>query len=227
MTQNSKGVDKFAVLASDIVTLAIKNDQLVVKLINVNRPPYFNNVPGLPGGLIQSNETAEQAAKRLLTEKASINTSSIHLEQLYTFSEINRDPRNRVVAVAYICLLNWESLTEEEVINNNDSWWEPISKVENLAYDHNSILKYAVDRLRSRVRYTTLINRLMPEKFTLTQLEKAYETILGTELDRRNFRKKFLKLGLLEALSEKQSGAFRPAQLYRFKSNKVENIETI
>lgn len=219
---------RFAVLATDVVLFSVRNRQLLVRLVRVNRPPYFSNALGLPGGLIDPKETAEEAARRLLEEKAAIAAEKPYVEQLYTFSKVDRDPRGRVVAVAYLTLVPWEELSPEEQDDSEEAFWCPISRVKKLAYDHNEILQVALERLRSRATYTTLLAKLMPKVFTLTELESAYATLLGTLLDKRNFRKKILKLRILKVLPHKRkAGAFRPAQLYSFASQNVEQIEII
>ncbi len=219
---------RFAVLAADTALFTIKEGVLHVRLINVDRPPHFKNVPGLPGGLLLPHETAEQAAVRHLEEKSGIDAKKIYIEQLYTFSHIERDPRGRVVAVAYLALVPWEKLDEKEQSDSHGAKWVPVKSAKNLAYDHDEILALALQRLRSRVHYTTLINKLMPHEFTLTDLEKAYECLTSTDLDKRNFRKKILKLKILKKLPHKKSGGrFRPAQLYSFASNKVSEIEVL
>ena len=219
---------RFAVLASDSVLFTIRGSELLVRLIDVDRPPHFVNIPGLPGGLLHPKETAGEAAVRHLTGKARVDVSKAYIEQLYTFSNVDRDPRGRVVAVAYLALVPWETLSTEEQADMKESYWRPVSRARKLAYDHDEILDAALKRLRSRIRYTTLIQKLMPKEFTLTELEQAYESVLGTDLDKRNFRKKILKLEVLTALPHKRTGGrFRPAQLYRFASAKVDEIEVL
>ncbi len=196
--------------------------------MDVNRPPHFNHVPGLPGGLIRPEETGEEAVRRIIKEKAEITPSHTYLEQLYTFSQIDRDPRGRVVAVAYSAYIPWEDLSTNEQKDQEQIWWEPLKSAKKLAYDHDLILKTAMERFRSRIRYTTLIAQIMPDEFTLTELEKAYETITVEDVDKRNFRKKIEKLELVEETGNKTSGdKWRPAKLYRFKKKTVENIEII
>lgn len=219
---------RFAVLAADVVPFTIRDNQLLVRLIKVDRPPYFSNSKGLPGGLIDPKETAEEAVRRHLHTKTAMGPDKTYIEQLYTFSALKRDPRGRVVAVAYLALIPWERLSVKERANTSDAWWSLASDVRGLAYDHDEILALAIDRLRSRITYTTLIGKLMPKEFTLTELEHAYESILHTDLDKRNFRKKILKLKLITPLPHKRTGgAFRPAQLYRFSSDKVIEVEVL
>lgn len=219
---------RFAVLATDTVLFTIRNGELLVRLVRVNRPPHFRDSKGLPGGLIDPDEVANEAAMRHVGKKAAIEPSNIYTEQLYTFSEIERDPRGRVVAVAYLALVPWEYLSPAEQVGTKESWWATLGEAKKLAYDHDEMLSVALHRLRSRVTYTTLMSKLLPKEFTLTDLERTYESILKTDLDKRNFRKKILKLGVLTELPrKKQGGAFRPAQLYKFAASKVEHIEVI
>ena len=165
---------------------------------------------------------------RHLKTKADIETKYVHVEQLFTFSSIERDPRGRVVGVAYLVLSSHESLTADEKVDTHEAWWSTIAEARKLAYDHDEILKVALKRIASRCTYTTLINKLMPKKFTLTELEQAYEIVTGKVLDKRNFRKKILSLDILKELKEKKSeGAHRPAQLYSFASSKVEEIQVL
>lgn len=216
---------KFAVLAADAAVFTIRDGELLVRLIQVDRPPHFVKTAGLPGGLLHPTETAREAAGRHIATKTGIALSKIHLEQFYTFSRIDRDPRGRVVAVAYIALVPWEELSDTERANTAESWWSPIGKAKKLAYDHDRMLAMALERLRSRVRYSTLIGTMLPREFTLTQLEKAYATVLGTALDKRNFRKKILKLDIVVPVKGKLTRAtFRPAQIYRFKAKEVNEV---
>ncbi len=218
---------RFAVLAVDVALMSIRNGVLVVRVMRVERPPHFPNSTGLPGGLIDPRETAEEAALRIIREKGLI-ASSVYTEQLYTFSEIDRDPRGRVVAVGYLSLVPWNDLTEDEQRDGDDAWWEAVRDATGYAYDHDHILDTALVRLRSRAHYTTIVRNLMPHEFTLTELESAYESILKTALDKRNFRKKLLKLGVVTPQGKKRTGgAHRPAELYAFRGKNVEEIELL
>ena len=182
----------------------------------------------LPGGLISPTETTDEAARRHIEVKAGVASGAVYFEQLYTFSAIKRDPRGRVVSVAYLGFVPWERLSEDERTSGDGMWWSMLDVARGLAYDHNDILQTAVKRLRSRITYTTLLQKLLPKEFTLTELEHAYEAVLGADLDKRNFRKKILKLDILKEVPNKKSGgAFRPAQLYRFATDRVIEIEVI
>lgn len=218
----------FAVLAADTALFTIHDGALYIRLITVNRPPFYSNTPGLPGGLLDPKETAEQAALRHLHRKTAIDPSHIYIEQLYTFSSIDRDPRGRVVAVTYLALVSWENLTDQERLNSPEGQWVLVKDAKRLAYDHDEVLHMALSRLRSRITYTTMMGKLMPKEFTLTELEQAYECVLKNNLDKRNFRKKILKLGIVAPLNKKrQSGRSRPAELYRFTSQKITDIEIL
>lgn len=224
----SQPVLRFAVLATDVILLTLRDKDLLVRLVRVNRPPYFPDSKGLPGGLIDPKETAEEAVMRHLETKAGVDAKKIYMEQLYTFSALNRDPRGRVVAVAYLALVPWNDLSEKEKADGKDSWWAKIADATKLAYDHDKILTVAINRLRSRMRYTTVLSKIMPKSFTLSDLQESYENILKTKLDKRNFRKKIQAIKILAELPQKRSGlAYRPAALYKFKSTDVREIEIL
>ena len=219
---------KFAVIATDVSLFTLTEGKLYVRLMRVDRPPSYDGVPGLPGGLIQPDETAEQAVKRILLQKGLVRPSIAHIEQLYTFSAIDRDPRGRVVSVAYSAYVPWSKLSSDEQRDTDLVWWSPATKKQTLAYDHTHILATAIDRLKTRIRYTSLIQYLLPISFTLTQLEAFYEVILSTTIDKRNFRKKFEKLQLLKDTGKSTQGdKHRPAKLYQFKSTTLTNIEIL
>lgn len=217
----------FAILAVDIVLFTIKNDELLVRLVEVTRPPHFNGTWGLPGSLISPTETASEAVERLIEQKALIKKEKIYYEQLYTFSKINRDPRGRVVSVGYLALVPWESLSSTEQLNTGATW-KRVSKLKNLAYDHDEILDIAIKRLSSRITYTTLSSKLLPKKFTLTKLEKIFEIILEKDVDKRNFRKRLFAFNIVKKSKEQLRGMkHRPANLYFFSSSKIKEINII
>jgi 8-oxo-dGTP diphosphatase len=218
---------RFAILAADVALFTVRDSNLLVRVAPVHRPPHFPNTHGLPGGLITPDETAEEAAARLIKSKGDI-TNPVYKEQLFTFSSIKRDPRGRVVAVAYLALVPWSELSPLETAGVGDATWLTIAEATNLAYDHDEMLGVALARLRSRARYTTIVRHLMPPEFTLSELETVYESLLKTDLDKRNFRKKILKLKVVEPLGRKKAhGAHRPAELYRFRGKKVEEVEVL
>lgn len=219
---------RFSVIATDTIVFTLSDNNLLVRLIKVNRPPFFVNMQGLPGGLIDPKENADQSARRHIETKSHIYSPQLYIEQLYTFSEVERDRRGRVISIAYTGLIAWNALCAAEQKHTPDTWWSTIKKAHKLAYDHDTMLTFALKRLRSRIIYTTLISKLMPTEFTLTELENAYEAILDTKLDKRNFRKKILKLDIVIPTKDKRSGGrFRPAQLYRFASNIVHDVDIL
>ena len=227
MSRNA-GPIKFAVLATDIALFTFHEGKLLVRTIPVNRPPFFVKAIGLPGGLLDPKETAEQAALRLARDKAGVTPSKIYMEQLYTFSAVKRDPRGRVVAVAYLALVPWEKLSPSEQKSTDIARWGLADSKKKFAYDHGRILTMALQKVRSRAAYTTLISKLMPQEFTLTELENVYKQVLNENLDKRNFRKKILKLKIVTpVIGKRVRGRFRPAQVYRFTSSRVGEIEVL
>ncbi len=211
---------RFAVLAVDVALFTMRDNTLLVRVIPVTRLAQYKDTPSLPGGIIKATETAEEAVCRLVLERGGIDSKDIYVEQLFTFSALERDPRNRVVSVAYIALMPWERACE---IEDGPGYWIEAFRAKNLAYDHDLILAMALQR--SRVTYTTLLSKLLSKEFTLTELELALKTVTRQEIDKRNFRKKILKLGVLVELPKRRiGGKFRPAQLYRFATKKVIEI---
>lgn len=176
-----------------------------------------------PGGLIKINETGEEAVRRILEKETSIK--DMFLEQLYTFTSIDRDPRYRVVSIAYYALVNiakWEVHAGE---NTCDVQWFALSELPPLAFDHKEILDVAKERLQGKIKYQPIGFELLDEKFTIPELHKLYETVLQTELDRRNFSKKILKFDLLIDLGEYQRGARnRAPKLYKFDDKRYQEL---
>lgn len=213
---------KFAVFAVDVALFRIHGGVLEVLVGDVSSS-YFKGMKGLIGGLIDPNETGEEAVKRLLKMKAGI--SNVYLEQLQTFSEIDRDPKGRVVSTAYIALTNGDPRRSRGEANTK---WVQVSDIDRLAYDHNHVLLVAVERLRAKLGYTNIAKNLLPPLFTLTELQKTYEEILGKCLDKRNFRRKLLSLGVVVPTGKKTSlNTRRPAELFKFASNKPQIIEIL
>lgn len=214
---------RFAVLATDVVLFTIFNTTLHVLLMKVYRPPHFTGHWGVPGGLINPKETAEQSAKRHLKQKVGVK--NVYLEQLYTFSRVNRDPRGRVVSVAYMALVPRQ---KTQIKSGGEVRWYSIKKLPTLAYDHKQIISYTLERLRAKLGYTNIAMSILPSKFTLGDLQKTYEIILRHRLDKRNFRKKFLSLNLIKPTGKKVKGrAYRPAELYGFSSKKQKVVEIL
>lgn len=217
---------RFAALATDIVCFRIINKTLHVllgKVVSVNN--QYKGWWAHIGGLLRAEETADEAVERLLKVKAGIK--DIFKEQLYTFSAVDRDPRGRVVSVAYLALTREDelkSIYKGEV----ETTWHPISTLPKLAYDHDEMMVFALARLQSKIKYTNIIQYLLPKEFTLSELQLAYEIVLGEGLDKRNFRKKVLMSGMVIDTKEiRKKGAMRPAAIYKFASSKQETLDII
>jgi 8-oxo-dGTP diphosphatase len=199
----------------DVLIFTIAEDKLKVALIKRGLPP-FQNSWAIPGGFVHIEESLEEAARREIEEEAGV--SDVFLEQLYTFGNPARDPRARVITVAYYALVPSERIKLAASTDAQEASWFVVDELPPLAFDHTLILEHAVNRLKSKLEYSNIAYALLPPKFRLSDLQKVYEIILGRKLDKRNFRKKMLSLDLLEATRQVDAGgAHRPAQLYRFK----------
>lgn len=203
-------------LATDCVIFGFDGGELKLLLIEREKEP-FKNKWALPGGFVFMDETTEACAKRILIEKAGVR--NVFIEQLYTFSEVQRDPRERIISVAYYALINTRQLELMAGRDTIKAEWFEISKLPKLAFDHGKIVRAAITRLKGKVSYQPIGFELLDEKFTLSQLQAVYESILESEIDKRNFRKKILGMGLLIDLKEKeQSVSHKPAGYYKFDS---------
>jgi 8-oxo-dGTP diphosphatase len=214
---------RFAALAVDVVVLGFVDGELHLLVSTVNRPPHYVNVPGFLGGIVQADETAEAACVRILEEKGGIK--KIYLEQLYTFSAINRDKRNRVVSIAHLGLVSPDFI---QSYSHKEAAFRPFKELKQLAYDHDEMLAVAKKRLAGKLTYTTIAQHLLPRAFTLTELQSVYEAGIGLGLDKRNFRKKILALDIIRETGKMQEGVKnRPAALYEFSSAKVKELPLI
>lgn len=201
-------------LTVDIVVFALDESDLQVMLVQRDLPP-FEGQWALPGGFVRVEETLEEAARRELVEETGLK--DIYLEQLYTFGAVERDPRERVVTVAYYALVNLEGHDVRASTDARNAAWFPLSDLPELAFDHQNILDMAHERLRGKVRYQPIGFELLPDRFTLRQLQHLYEVILDRELDKRNFRKKVLAMEIVKETKEiEKDVAHRAARLYRF-----------
>jgi 8-oxo-dGTP diphosphatase len=206
----------------DLVIFALRDWELQVLLIRRGVPP-FEGRWALPGGFVRQGESLEDAARRELEEETGVR--DVYLEQLYTFGDADRDPRGRIVTVAYYALLTGEAAPLKAGTDAGAAAWMPARKHPPLAFDHDRILTYALERLANKLDYTTVGFQLLPRKFTLSQLQRVYETVLGRSLDKRNFRRKVAILDILMPLDEwVQDGPSRPAQLYRFSPKQFERL---
>lgn len=209
-------------LTVDAVIFQIINGALSVALIKRARDP-FKGSWALPGGYNPEGETTRQALERIVAQKAGITMSQnlSYVEQLYTFDTVARDPRGHAVSVTYMgCGRDIATGVAESTAT-----FYPVDTLPQLAYDHADIIRYAHERLQAKLSYTNAIYAFLPTKFTLSELQSAYESILMKPLDKRNFRKKFLALGLITETDEtKRVGAHRPAKLYTFTTGKLESL---
>ena len=208
-------------LAVDCVVFGLDED-LQVLLIQRDIPP-FQGRWALPGGFVRMDETLDEAARRELTEETGV--TRVYLEQLYTFSDLDRDPRERVVSVAYYALVKLSDHRVKAATDAREAAWFSVVDLPSLAFDHDEVLHAALSRLKGKVVYQPIGFELLPPKFTLSQLQRMYEVILEKELDKRNFRKKVLSMGLLEELDEvEQDVAHRAARLYRFDKKRYQEL---
>ena len=206
----------------DCVVFGLDENDLKVLLIQRKLHP-FQHGWALPGGFVRIDETLDDAARRELEEEAGVR--DVYLEQLYTFGALDRDPRERVVTVAYYALAK---LSDHRIRAATDAMgvgWFGLDDLPKLAFDHGDIVQRAHDRLRGKVRYAPVGFELLPGRFSLTQLQRLYEIILGTGLDKRNFRKKIIAMDLLVETDEVEQGVrHRAARLYRFDRRKYDRL---
>lgn len=209
-------------LTVDCVVFGLDDAALKVLLIQRAVEPFIGSW-ALPGGFVDMDESLEGAARRELQEETGLDIA--YLEQLYTFGGVGRDPRDRVVTVAYYALVKRLDHVARASSDARQVGWFAISELPALAFDHEAIVTTAQERLRGKVRYQPIGFELLPSKFTLRQLQNVYETVLDRELDKRNFRKKILSMDLLVELDETERGvAHRAARLYRFDRRKYERL---
>lgn len=206
-------------VAVDILLFTVEDGLLKLLLVKRNEEP-FKDRWALPGGFVKMNESLDEAAIRELGEETGVK--NIYMEQLYTFGEPKRDPRTRVISITYMALAtktNWQLTASGDA---NQAKFFPTSELPKLGFDHLEIFKYGLERLRSKLGYTNISFGLLPDQFTLTDLQNIYEIILYKKLDKRNFRKKMLSMDLLLSVGIKSpGGAHRPAELYRFKKKQI------
>ncbi len=207
----------------DCVVFGLDEGALKILLIKRNSPP-FEGCWALPGGFVDANETLDNAARRELEEETGLR--EVFLEQLYSFGNPGRDPRGHTVSVAYYALVRQDRHTPQAATDASEAEWFLANRLPQLAFDHDKIIEVAMTRLQGKVRYQPIGFELLARKFTLTELQCVYEAVLERPLDKRNFRKKILAMGLLIETREKQKGvAHRAPQLYRFDAAKYRKLE--
>jgi 8-oxo-dGTP diphosphatase len=208
----------------DCVIFGFDGGELKILLIERNEEP-FKDWWALPGNLVRANESLDQSASRILNELTGLG--DIYMEQYYTFGDPHRHPQGRVVSIAYYALLRLGGDKALKPISTyaKQAHWVNVKDLPKLAFDHQQIFDKGLEKIKRRIKHQPIAFELLPEKFTLTQLQNVYELILGKKLDKRNFRKKMLSFGVLKDLDEKQKGvSFRAATLYRFDKRKYAKL---
>lgn len=200
----------------DIIVFTIKDDELQVLLIKRGIEP-FKEKWALPGGFVRIDESLEDATKRELKEETGVE--NVYLEQLYTFGDPKRDPRGRVITVAYMALVNSDNLDIHASTDVSEVRWFPIKKLPSLAFDHKKILDYSLRRLRWKFEYTTVAFSLLQNKFTLAQLKNIYDLVFDKNFDKRNFAKKIIALSILKEEGMKKDVSHRPPMMYSLKKD--------
>ncbi len=209
-------------LTVDCVVFGFDEGALKILLIRRGIEPFIDHW-ALPGGFVNPAEALDVAARRELMEETGLH--EVYLEQLYTFGAIDRDPRERIVSVAWFALVRRADHVPVSGTDAADARWFEVGDIPALAFDHATILTMAIERLRGKIRWQPVGFELLPNKFTLGQLQSLYEAILGRNLDKRNFRKKLIALDFLVALDETTTAASRrPAQLFRFDRRKYDKL---
>lgn len=211
-------------VAVDVVVFTLTEKALQCLLVQIKEGP-FAGMWAFPGGLVAADESLDQAAERETGERTGVANS--YIEQVYTFGKPERDPATRVVSVCYLALVPEQRARINAALKYADIRWTPVSRMPHLAYDHDQVARLALQRLRSKLQYTNIVYSLLPSEFTLGELQEVYEIILHRTLDRRNFRKKILSLGLLKRLRQKRRGTHRPAALYAFIRRRPMVIEMV
>nr|WP_321452086.1 NUDIX domain-containing protein [uncultured Carboxylicivirga sp.] len=211
-------------VTTDCVIFGFDGFDLNILLVERGIEP-FKDQWALPGGFVRMDETTEECARRELAEETGVE--DLFLEQLYTFSDVSRDPRGRVITVSYFALIKSTAFNLIGGDDASDAKWFPIDQVPSLAFDHDRILRVAHDRLKGKIKYEPIGFELLEEVFTIPQLLRLYEAILGIQIDRRNFNRKFLKLGILETVENKIEGiAHKSARQFRFDKKKYQALKS-
>ena len=211
-------------VTTDIVIFTIKENELKILLVKRKIEP-FKDKWALPGGFVRIDESLEQAAKRELEEETGVK--NIYLEQLYTFGNLERDPRGRVITVAYMALINSNEIKLQATTDVSDAQWFSIKKIPQLAFDHKKILDYSLKRLKWKFEYTTVAFSLLQKKFALSKIQKIYEIIFGKKFDKRNFNKKILTLNILKEEGINKDVPYRPPMLYSLKKDIGDIVELL
>lgn len=210
-----------ALVSVDCVIFGFAEEELKVLLIKSDLQVYKDKW-SLLGDLLRPNEDLESASYRVLKERTGL--SDVYLEQVYTFSALDRHPGGRVITTAYYSLVNIKD--HQLQLSHNELHWHPIKEITALAFDHDKILQVCLERLREQILEHPIVFNLLPEKFSLRELQSLYEAILNTKLDRRNFRKKFFLMDWLIDLDELETDvSHRPGKLYKFNTVHLKDLK--
>jgi 8-oxo-dGTP diphosphatase len=210
-------------LAVDAVVFTLKNNELQILLIKRNKEP-FKGMYALPGGMVEDNEETEDAVLRELQEETGVK--DIYLKKHDVYTKVDRDPRARVVSIAYIALISHEKFKLNPTTDADEAEWFSVYDLPKLAFDHKKIIKESLHHLRFEVQTTNIAFQILPSRFTLSELQKTYELVLDKDLDKRNFRKRIKAFEiLLETNETKMEGAHRPARLYKFKDKNYQPLK--
>jgi len=217
-TQNIK-------VAVDAIVFGYNREEGVSILLIKRKYAPFKGSWAIPGGFVLDNESLEDAVERELQEETGVQIN--YLEQLYTFGQPKRDPRERILSIAYFGLVNSKQFSELQATSDaEDAKWFNIQMLPELAFDHSDILAMAIQRLRAKMIYQPIGFELLENKFPFSDLEQLYSTLLDRPIDRRNFKKKVMKLGILDELEEKakSTGSGRPGNLFKFNKATYQNL---
>ncbi|QEC41718.1 NUDIX hydrolase [Pseudobacter ginsenosidimutans] len=213
-------------VAVDAIVFGYSKQEGVSILLIQRKYPPFKNAWAIPGGFLLPDETLEDAVRRELREETGIEVN--YLEQLYTFGAPNRDPRQRIISIAYMALVK-SSLFQQLKASTDaeNAQWFNFRELPPLAFDHKAILDTAIERIRTKIRYQPIGFELLDKKFPFADLEKLYIALLGRDIDRRNFSKKMLALGILDETNEyaKPEGKGRPSKMYQFNKKRYQQLE--
>ncbi len=204
-------------VALDCVIFGFNGESLEIILIKRNFEPGLGQW-ALPGGFLGQEESLEQGSQRVLQELTGL--TKVFMEQFHTFSDPKRDPGARIISTGFYALIKIEEF-DKKLVENHNAFWKQINELPSLMFDHKNIIDKAVENLHARAKSQPVGFELLPEKFTLPQLQKLYEAIFQSSLDKRNFRKKIMSMGILEKLDEKDKlSSKRGAFLYKFNKSK-------
>ncbi len=201
----------------DACLFTILDEELKILLIRRAVDPYKGDW-ALPGGFIRMDENLDTAVQRELEEETG--ASGFYFEQLETFSQIDRDPRERVISVAYFALAPAAHVVLKADTDAAEAAWHPVDELPPLAFDHSTIVNRAVQRVRAKAEYSTVVFEFLPEEFTVSDVRQVYETVQGVAIDKRNFQKWLTSRDLIEPTGEKRTGSHRPAEHFRLKPAK-------